>query len=519
MQQESALVHAVVEPALRIEGISKTFAGNRALSSLDLLVEVGEVHALLGENGSGKSTLIKILSGYHAPDEGGSITVGGAALDPGSPDASHARGLRFVHQNLGLIDTCSVAENLAAGFGFPTRWGTISTRRLRARTRESLDRIGLQLDPDRMVATLSPAERTELAIARALQTEDGKTIKLLVLDEPTATLPESEVERLLGLVKSVAAAGTGVLYVTHRLEEVFVSASVATVLRDGVEVITTPVDGLTRVALVNYLIGDEFEPVQQESDALDLTHEEPMLDVNELRTDELRGVSLNIRPGEVVGVAGITGSGREQLLGAVFGASSRSSGEVKIGGALMPPQRPSTCIEAGTAYIPANRQRDGGFMEFSARENFGIGDLRPYWRTPRLSRRLEQKSATEWFERLRVRPERATEMLFASFSGGNQQKIIFAKWLRREPRLFLLDEPTQGVDVATKAFLHRQLLEAASHGAAVLVSSSDVDELVALCQRVIVLRQGRVVSELVGAANSANNISRETLGITEMKVS
>lgn len=504
------------DPALRIEGLSKTFGANRALSSVDLIVERGEVHALLGENGSGKSTLIKILSGYHVSDPGGKIFVDGKLLRSGYSEASYEAGLRFVHQNLGLVDSSSVADNLSFNCGFPTHLATVSGRKLRKRSLNELEYVGLNVDPDALVSSLSAAERTGVAVARALQSENMAKISLLVLDEATAALPENEVQRIVGFIKGIASSGTGVLYVTHRLEEVFTAASVATVLRDGREIITTPVSSLTRSSLVNYLVGGEFDPVQKESAALEKGEGQSLLGVNSLHSDELDGISLEVRSGEVVGIVGITGSGREQICGMIFGAAKTWSGSVTIDGTRIPPNRPDLSIRAGAAFIPANRQRDGGFMELNARENFSISNLSEFWHALLLSRKAERTETKSWFDRMSVRPFGAIEQRFGSFSGGNQQKVIFAKWFRREPRLFLLDEPTQGVDVATKAFLHHQLLQAAGAGAGVLLSSSDIDEVVALCQRVLVFRNGKIATELVGDAITAANVSSACIGVDEI---
>lgn len=498
--------------ALRIEGLSKTFAVTRALDSVGLTVARGEVHTLLGENGSGKSTLIKVLAGYHTPDPGATIEVGDGPLPVGDPRAAHEAGLRFVHQNLGLVETCSVADNLSYGAGYPTTMATISGRKLRSRAAKALALVGLDIDPDRPVADLSPAERTGVAVARAVSPDiEGRKIELLVLDEPTATLPDNEVERLLDIVRSVAAGGTGVLYVTHRLDEVFEVAANATVLRDGRVVARTPVAGLTRSQLLHYLVGDEYHPTEITTTSA-YNHAEPVLVVRNFSTRQIRDISLSVGSGEVVGVAGITGSGREELCGAIFGAIPRAYGEVLIDGALMRPERPDLSMCAGAAFIPANRQTDGGFVHLSARENIAASDIRRHWRAPYLRMKLERAEARHWLDHLNVRPRGAIDQQFGAFSGGNQQKILFGKWLRMKPRLFLLDEPTQGVDVPTKAFLHDQLATAASEGSAVLVSSSDVDELVDLCQRVIVLRGGRIAANLVGDEITPSRISHESLG-------
>jgi ribose transport system ATP-binding protein len=498
--------------ALVARGLSKAFAGVPALRAVDLSIASGEVHALLGENGSGKSTFIKILSGYHQPD-GGEVSIAGSPVSLGSPDAAYAAGCRFVHQDLGLVESESVLDNLYLNAGFPTRAGTIRTRDARSRAREELAKVGLgDLDPRTPVAALTPAVKTGVAVARALLRDEHVEARLLVLDEPTATLPDNEVQHLLEIVRAVARTGVGILYVTHRLDEVFEVADNVTVLRDGAREAVEKVADLDRRRLVNLLVGSEFDEIHAVAEARGTERGEPVLRVRGLEAGPLRGVDLDACAGDVIGIAGITGSGRETVLGSLFGATSREAGTVEVAGKPVPVLRPHVAMRLGMAYLPPDRKRHGGLMELSARENISLAHLAPFWNRVRLHRGREVAEAKRWFERLGVRPSAGHDRVLSTFSGGNQQKVLFGKWLRRTPTVFLLDEPTQGVDVGAKAELHRQLLNAANDGAAVLVSSSDVDELAALCQRVVVLRDGVVVADLSGAAVSLATITRECLG-------
>jgi ribose transport system ATP-binding protein len=503
-----------LRPALSVEGLSKSFVGNRALADVSLNVEAGEVHALLGENGSGKSTLIKILSGYHRPDAG-DVRLGGDELIFGNPSASYDAGARFVHQELGLVDDCSVIDNLALTARYPTRFGTISEKKSRQHAMSAISRVGLECDPRKLVGKLSPAERTGVAVARALQQDDRSVVRLLVLDEPTATLPDAEVSRLHEIVRAVATSGVGVLYVTHRIDEVFEIAAMTTVLRDGRVKATSPIKELTRLELVHQLVGLEFEEVSREAADLPVQSGPAVLSVENLGASNVKNVSLSIRAGEIVGIAGITGSGRETLCGVIFGALERDRGRVAVGTHEIPAMRPDRAIAAGMAMVSADRRRHGGFMELSARENITITSLSPYWKRGRLREGLERAEAKRWFERLDIRPLGGYEQTLGTLSGGNQQKVLFGKWLRRGPQVLLVDEPTQGVDIGAKATLHRELLGTARSGAAVLVSSSDTDELVALCNRIIVLRGGRVASEISGAAMTAQAVARECVGETK----
>lgn len=490
--------------------LRKTFAGGLALDGVDLRIAEGEIHALLGENGSGKSTLIKIVSGYHRPDTGSSVELGGEHLHFGDPASSARLGARFVHQDLGLVETSSILDNLSVVVGFPTRFGTVRRNAARELTHSALARVDLDLDPDMMVGALSPAQKTGIAVARALLPVGGREAKLLVLDEPTARLPEQEVERLLSLVRTVAANGVGVLYVTHRLDEVFDVAETASVLRDGRKVFEGPVASLTRESLLVHLFGAARPKIAaHETDGFG----DVLLDVRNVGSEALTDVTFTVRRGEVVGVAGITGSGRDALCGTLFGARPRDTGEVHVDGHLVTSGRPTSAMERGVAYVPAERKIHGAFLGLTARENISIGDLPRFWRLPSLRRSAESKATARWFEQFDIRPGVGSERLVSTFSGGNQQKIVFGKWFQRTPMVFLLDEPTQGVDVGAKGELHRCLADAAANGSAVVMSSSDTDELTSACSRVIVLRNGKLVAELTGDQITPHEIARAALGI------
>lgn len=501
-----------LHPALQIRGLSKAFGGTPALSDVELTVAAATVHALLGENGSGKSTLIKSLSGYHAPDPGAEILIGGIGLQLGSPGAAHGLGCRFVHQDLGLIDSCSIADNIALTSGFPSVLGALRSGELRRRTRRALERVGLDLDPDRLVGGLPAAVRTGVALARALADADGAAVRLLVLDEPTATLPDSEVRHLLTMVRAAANSGVGVLYVTHHLDEVFQIADDVSVLRDGRKVVTTRADQLTREELVSHLLGHQLDESHGSIQPVSPDGADAVVQVAELVAGTLRSVSFSVASGEIVGIAGLTGSGRESVLPAIFGGIPRESGSVRVDGAVVRAGRPDRGIRAGMALVPADRVRQGVVMTMSARENLTLARLRPHWRVPMLRRRSEIAETRLWFERLDVRPAGAVDRNLATFSGGNQQKVVFGKWLRCTPRVLLLDEPTQGVDIGAKAEIHRHIVAAVGTGAAAVVSSSDYEELAALCHRVIVLRGGRVVAELAGSAVTVSEMARQALG-------
>ena len=362
-------------PALDARSLTKTFTGVVALDHVDLTVGPGEVHALLGENGSGKSTFIKILSGYHDPDAGSAVLIDGASMTLGSPESAYALGCRFVHQDLGLIDSSSIIDNLCLNTGFPTAFGTVRRREARTSARADLAKVGLEhVDPEALVGTLTPAMKTGVAVARALRRDDGGVVKLLVLDEPTATLPDNEVRHLLEIVRQVAAGGVGVLYVTHRLDEVFQVADRVTVLRDGHKAATESTGSLDRKRLINLLIGSEFDELHAAVEHLAApAATDPVLEVDGLIAHPL-GRACRSRSRRATSSASPASPVRDARRSSVR-SSARTRGDagaVRIAGTPIRPRRPDLAMGSGMAYLPPDRKILGGIMEFSARENLSL---------------------------------------------------------------------------------------------------------------------------------------------------
>jgi ribose transport system ATP-binding protein len=494
---------------LRIEHLSKTFPGQVALSDVGIEVAAGEVHALVGQNGSGKSTLIKVLCGFHQPDPGdGSAWVNGQPLTLGDGQAAAAAGIRFVHQDLGLVGSISAVENLALTVGYHTGRGRrIHWREEVRRTRAALAPLGLaDIDVKAPVNSLPPSQRTAVAIARALVGwEDGAT--LLVLDEPTATLPGEDVDRLFQVIHRLKDQGVSILYVSHHLDEVFELADRVTVLRDGQRVATLPVDQLDHMALVELIVGHHIETTTAtDSNASGV----PLLTVRGLRGGTVRSIDLDVYQGEIVGLAGITGSGREHVLALIAGQIPRDDGDVLLDGRPIANYRPRHAIDNGIAFVPAERALRGIVAPMNVRENLSISDLGRHFVGGRLRRRAEVAETKHWIDRLSIKTS-STEALIGSLSGGNQQKVLFGKALRLSPKLLLLDEPTQGIDVGAKDQIHRLVDEAAAAGMATLIASTDTDELVRLCHRVIVLANGRVRTTLVGDHITTDRIEHTQL--------
>jgi ribose transport system ATP-binding protein len=481
------------QPVLQIYGLSKTFPGQRALDSVDLSVRRGEIHALLGQNGSGKSTVIKILAGYHAPDPGADIAVDGQPLRLGVPGAGHELGLRFVHQDLGLVPTLNVMDNLALGRAYRTNlFGRISWRAEADAARVAVADLGLRLDPYRSLDSLSVAERSIVAIARAVHDDTGHT-KVLVLDEPTAALPADEVERLFAVLRRLRERGVGIVLVTHHLDEVLAVADRVTVLRDGRRVATVDRDELDHDRLVELIVGRvvSLAPARSEVAA----QRQPRLTVQHVAGDNVVDFTAEVGHGEVVGVAGLDGSGRESIIPLLTGQRPRYAGRVAVGSSPVPSRDPDRALRAGIAFVPSERARLGLFATMTVRENLTIARLGTLRRHGRVDRGAERSETSRWIERLGV-VTAGTEAPIATLSGGNQQKVMIGRSLRLQPQVLLLDEPTQGVDVGARHEVHAIIEAAVAGGMAVLVASTDSDELVRLCHRVLIVRDGRIVRTL-----------------------
>jgi ribose transport system ATP-binding protein len=493
---------------LSVRGLSKTFVSTRALHQVDFDLRSGEIHALVGQNGCGKSTLIKVLAGFHQADPGARIRLDGDDVDLASTADSRHAGFRFVHQDLGLVGTLSTVENLMLGRDLETAWGgRIRWDAERRDVQRRMDALGYTFDVRRPVAELGAAERTGVAIARALW--DWESARVLVVDEPTASLPREEVATLFAALGRVRAAGLGVIYVSHRLDEIFAIGDRVTVLRDGERVGTWDVPDIDQDALVSAMIGgaDLRPPHERVARAT----AEVSLKVSGLRGTVVDNVDFELHRGEVVGIAGLTGSGREEILPLLFGASSRG-GDVLLDGRRVP-ARPRGAMRAGLALVPADRRAEGAVLDSTLRENLSLTDLGRFTtRAGRVRRKMETTEAVGWIDRLDVRPARS-DAIFAVLSGGNQQKIVLAKWLRRRPRVLLLDEPSQGVDVGAKAVIHALAREVAHEGATVLIASSDDAELCDTCDRVLVMRDGHFVGEVAGDRLTAEELGRLQLGI------
>ncbi|MEW1649103.1 sugar ABC transporter ATP-binding protein [Streptomyces sp. NPDC091219] len=496
---------AATKPALALSGLSKTFGATAALRDVALTVRSGEIHALLGHNGSGKSTLIKILAGFHGPDAPVICSAPDATFPMGDHAAARAAGLRFVHQDLGLVDTLDVVDNLALDGQYVRRFGgLINWRACRRRAETLLAEIGYDLPVRVPVGRLAPGQRTGVAMARAVQDGDGP-VRLLVLDEPTAAMPASDAERLFEVLAGLRDRGVGILLVTHHFDEVFAMADRVTVLRDGQVVATRPVDELNPDSLVEMMIGSEVAVAESRRSGPPEHEGRVVLGVTELDCDGVDQVSFDVRRGEIVGVAGIEGSGRSELLEAIAG-NRRRSGRVTIATNVVAGNRPHAARQAGLGFVPANRPRHSLFPSHDVTANITAPGLGNYLRAGLVSWRSEVSEAKKWVTQLDIRPSEP-QALIRSLSGGNQQKAVIARWLARKPEVLVLSEPTQGVDIAARESIYDGIQLAAETGA-VLIGSSDSAELARICDRVLVMHRGKVTAELSGEELSEQKIDR-----------
>ena len=480
-------------PLLRLENITKRFPGVTALADVSLDARAGEVLGLLGENGAGKSTLLKIVSGAQRPDTG-TISWQGTPVHLASPHQAQARGIVTIYQEFNLVPDLSIAENVFIGRE-PRRGPFIDGRRLRRDTAAVMRRIGLDLDPMTLVRDLSVAEQQMVEIARALSMQS----RLIIMDEPTSALSETEVARLLGIMRALRAEGLGMIFVTHRLGEAMRICDRVTVLRDGRLVGTRAVDGLEMDALIRMMVGRSAEQLYRRP-ARRHAPGEVRLAVRDLRSagrgTALHGVTLSVRGGEILGIAGLVGAGRTETARAVFGADALLAGTVELDGRTLRLRSPRDAIRAGIGLVPEDRKLQALFLSQAVRHNFSIAALAQFLRLGVFVRERAEAAALEQYRRtLRIRMS-GGEQAVVNLSGGNQQKIVLARWLALKPKVLIVDEPTRGVDVAAKAEVHELLDELAGSGVAVVAISSELPEVLAISDRIVTMREGRMTGEL-----------------------
>ena len=480
---------------IEMHGISKIYPGVTALDHVDLDIIEGEVHALAGKNGAGKSTLIKILGGATRPDTG-EILLGGKKVTLHSPHDSIAAGIAIINQELMLIPELSVTENIMIGRLPKTKTGTVDWNEARKEASAALKQLGIDLDLNVPVKTLSTAQQQAVEIAKAL----SRNAKVLVMDEPTSSLPNKEVDHLLDTIRRLSAQGITIIYITHKLKEIFAVSDRITVLRDGKLIETCNISDITDARVVELMVGKSADAMFKKG--VSRAAADPVLEVKGLtRHGAFSDISFTLHKGEILGIAGLLGSGRTEILRSIFGADPIDSGEVIVDGEHVAKPTVPEMIKRGVSLAPEDRKLQGLVLSMNISDNTNMASLHTAFR--RLSE--ERKISKELFDRMGVKAP-SIKTLVSALSGGNQQKIVIAKWLATDPKVVLLDEPTRGIDIGAKSDIYRLVEELAGHGVAVIIVSSEFPELLSVCDRIIVLHEGRQDAEF-----TYGNVDEETL--------
>ncbi|MFI6345710.1 sugar ABC transporter ATP-binding protein [Streptomyces sp. NPDC050560] len=497
------------DAVLALEDVSKSFGAVRALRGVSLSLAAGEAHALAGENGAGKSTLIKTLAGVHRPDTGTVLLDGRPVAFHGPADARDA-GIAVIYQEPTLFPDLSIAENIFMGRQPRAALRRIDRGATRRATAGLMRRLGVDLAADRPARGLSIADQQIVEIAKALSFD----ARVLIMDEPTAALTGSEVARLFAVVEALRAEGAAVLFISHRIEEMFALCQRVTVLRDGALVSSRPLDGLTEDDLVRSMVGRDLDELYPKQPA---ALGDTALSVRRLtREGVFHDVSFDIRRGEIVALAGLVGAGRSEVAQAVFGVDRPDAGRVEVDGRALRPGSPTAAMAAGLALVPEDRRQRGLVMDMSIERNIGLTGLDAVGSAGLVSRTLEHARAADWAVRLRLKYSRLTDLV-GVLSGGNQQKVVLAKWLATRPSVLIVDEPTRGIDVGTKAEVHRLLSSLAAEGLAVLMISSDLPEVLGMADRVLVMHEGRLTAEIPRDEADEETVMAAATGRTEAK--
>jgi ribose transport system ATP-binding protein len=482
-------------PVLEMRNISKTFGSTRALSNVSLTVQPGEVHALMGENGAGKSTLMKVLSGAYTADAGGSILIDGNHIVTGDPIKAKANGISVIYQELSLAPNLTVAQNMFLG-AEPSRYGVLDKATTRERAEPILKRLGIEFGPSQLVASLSLGERQMVEIARALTTN----ARIIVMDEPTTSLTSRETDRLFEVIAGLKAQGIAIIYISHRMEEIYQLADRVSVLRDSAYVGTLERSELSAAKLVSMMVGRDLSSFYKKEHRTSEGAGKTVLSVRNLGDGRrVHDCSFEARAGEVLGIAGLVGSGRTELARLVFGADTKTSGSVTLDGSELSVSGPRDALDAGIAYLTEDRKGLGLFLDMTISENINIGVIGKDAAGGGILNFAAAKARVEKaISALSIRTQSAS-INVGALSGGNQQKALIARLLETKPRAIILDEPTRGVDVGAKSEIYRIIDELAQTGIAIVVISSDLPEIIGIADRVLVMREGRIVGEVTGS--------------------
>ena len=493
------------QPVLELRHAAKFFGAVKALIDGSVQLRAGEVHALVGENGAGKSTLVKIVAGVYQPDSG-TLEVAGQQVTLHGPAAARAAGIAVIYQEPTLFPDLTVAENMFIGRQ-PLRSGRrIDRRAMQDEAGAIFKRLGVPLDPARLARGLSIADQQVVEIGKALSLD----ARVIVMDEPTAALSAAETGRLFEVVRTLRANGAAVLFISHRLEEVFTICQRVTVMRDGRHVLTSPLAGLVAADLVRAMVGREL--AERPPEAVGATPGEPLLAVERLTREGIfTDISFTVRAGEIVALAGLVGSGRSEVARAVFGIDRYDAGSVTVRGRQLRKASPASAMAAGVGFVPEDRRQQGLVMDMSVQQNVALASLGRLRKGGLIRASAERAMAADWAARLKIRYGRLTDPV-DMLSGGNQQKVVLAKWLGRKPAVLIVDEPTRGIDVGTKAEVHHLLVELAKGGVAVLMISSELPEVLGVSDRILVMREGALMAEFSRDEASEEAIMSAAMG-------
>ncbi len=495
-------------PLLALRHAAKSFGAVRAVTNGSVELYRGEAHALLGENGAGKSTVVKMLAGVHPPDSG-QLLIDGQPVLLANPAAAQAAGIAVIYQEPTLFPDLTVAENIFMGRQPLRPARRIDRRAMREESQALFGRLGVPLDPGRICRGLSIADQQLVEIAKALSVH----ARVIVMDEPTAALSAAKVTRLFDVIRALRADGAAVLFITHRLEEVFEICQRATVMRDGAHVLTTMVDQVSAADLVRAMVGRQMPGREQTERG---AAGRAVLAVRRLtREGVFTDISFEVRAGEIVALAGLVGSGRSEVARAIFGVDKYDAGQVEMLGQPLRKGSPSAAMAAGIGYVPEDRRQQGLVMEMSVQQNVALASMGALARGGLIRAVAERGFAADWAQRLSLRYGRLTDPV-SRLSGGNQQKVVLAKWLGRKPVLLVIDEPTRGIDIATKAEVHRLITELAAGGVAVLMISSELPEVLAIGDRILVMREGRITAEFGYAEATEEKVMAASTGQLEV---
>ena len=489
---------------LEVHDVTKSFGAVAAVQGVSFPLYGGEAHALVGENGAGKSTIVKMLAGVHRPDTG-TLRVGDADVDFAGPADAKAAGIAVIYQEPTLFPDLSVAENIAMGNQPLTRLRQIDRKAMHATADRLFARLGVHLDPTRPARGLSIADQQLVEIAKALSSE----ARVLIMDEPTAALSAVEVDRLFAVVRSLRDEGAAILFISHRFEEITALCERVTIMRDGKHVATEMVADLTVDDMIRRMVGRDLSALFPKQE---VTPGEVMLSVENLsREGVFRDISFEVRAGEIVALAGLVGAGRSEVMQAVFGVDPYDSGVVKIRGKRLKSGNPRAAMAAGMALVPEDRRQQGLIMDLSIERNITLPRARKLARLGLLFGGVEKRAAATWAEKLQTKLGKLSDAV-GTLSGGNQQKVVLAKWLATAPQLLIVDEPTRGIDVGTKAEVHRLMSSLAADGLAVVMVSSELPEVLGMADRIIVLREGRVAAQISRAEATEESVMYAAMG-------